>query len=94
VSKAYRQSHISSAKYGNGANQKTPNYSMAGNPMSNYTGGYQYSHMHQSLDQEELMEPIYDNDLLVENNIRIEDGIQQMDEIHYQNPHHMSSSNN
>ena len=49
---------------------------MAGNPMSN--GGYQFSHMHQSLDQEE-MEPMYDD--LVENNILIKDGI-QMDEMH------------
>ena len=36
--------------------------------MSNYTGGYQYSHMHQSLDEE--IEPLEIND-----NILIKDGI-------------------
>ena len=63
MSKVHKQSHISA--------QKTPNYSVVGNPMSSYTGGYQYSHMHQSLDAEE-MEPIYDE---LNDNILVKEGI-------------------
>ena len=44
--------------------------------MSNYTGGYQFSHMHQSLDAEE-MDPIYDNEIT--ENIFINDGVNVQD---------------
>ena len=52
MSKPFRQSHVSSSKY-NHNQRTTPNYSIQGNPLSSHTG-YQYSHMHQSLDADDI----------------------------------------
>jgi hypothetical protein len=71
MSKAFKNSHLSAGnKF---TQQRTPNYSIAGNPMSSYTG-QQFSHMHQSLDAEEIMDPIYDDDAIL-----IKDGIKMSD---------------
>ena len=70
MSKALKQSHVSST-YAHGNPRKTPNYSVAGgHPMSSHTGGYQYSHMHQSLDED--LEPMYEE---INENILIRESI-------------------
>lgn len=63
ASKALRQSQVSSSYTNRYSGQafRTPNYSVAGHPMSSHTvPNYQYSHLHHSLDGAEETEPQYD----------------------------------